>query len=75
MARKIIKPGLKKFRAICPKCGCEFEYELEDISVLWSVTCPECHNSMLHPDQVAYIQELNLGGNKISPILEKNNYE
>ena len=31
MAIKVIKHGKKTFKATCPNCGCEFEYELEDI--------------------------------------------
>lgn len=34
MAIKIIKQGKQtKFTKICPDCGCEFEYEQEDVKV------------------------------------------
>ena len=33
MAIKIIKQGKTKFTKICPDCGCEFEYEQEDVKV------------------------------------------
>lgn len=47
---KIIKPGNKKeYIKTCPKCGCEFSYELEDISYL-HITCPCCKYSMQHSE-------------------------
>lgn len=48
---KIIKPGKKEFIAICGKCGCEFTYELSDLSLNNYVPCPECHDGYLHPYQ------------------------
>lgn len=45
---KIIKPGKKEFTAICDKCGCEFTYELSDLSLNNYVPCPECHYGYLH---------------------------
>lgn len=38
---KIIKEGIKEFRATCPFCHCEFTYEIEDLYVD-IVTCPCC---------------------------------
>lgn len=38
MAIKIIKQGKQtKFTKICPDCGCEFEYEQEDVNVDYTV--------------------------------------
>ena len=51
---KIIKSGKKEFHAICPNCGCEFTYEMEDLSgnyyigAVDYVKCPECGNAILH---------------------------
>lgn len=46
---KVITHGEKKFQAVCPLCGCTFEYELEDtkkgegvFSNTYYVTCPDC---------------------------------
>ena len=51
--KKILKEGQKKFTATCSKCGCEFEYELEDIDC-GSVVCPCCGERVSHPSQVGY---------------------
>lgn len=58
MSIKIIKHGASKFKAICPVCGCEFEYDLEDIiSEQYSlldqihikqVKCPDCGELIAH---------------------------
>lgn len=38
MAIKIIKEGkITKFTKTCPDCGCEFEYEQEDVNVDYTV--------------------------------------
>ena len=38
MAIKIIKEGkVTKFTKTCPDCGCEFEYEQEDVNVDYTV--------------------------------------
>ena len=51
---KVIKHGQKEFNCICPRCGCEFTYEYEDIhteairgisynySSTSYVVCPDC---------------------------------
>lgn len=51
---KIIKEG--QLYAICPKCGCEFEYEREDLSTIIGygcslsyVPCPCCGERIIHP--------------------------
>ena len=62
MAIKIIKQGKQtKFTKICPDCGCEFEYEQEDVKVDHScclttyppkyntyVVCPCCGKHLHH---------------------------
>lgn len=53
MAIKVIKHGPKKFRIICPNCGCEFEYEIEDVEY-GHVECPDCKKSVQHPNQNEY---------------------
>ena len=49
MAIKIIKQGKQtRFTKICPDCGCEFEYEQEDVKVDYSVcltTYPPKYNT------------------------------
>lgn len=51
---KIIKSGKKEFHATCSNCGCEFTYELEDLSkpdylgAIYYVKCPECGITILH---------------------------
>ena len=44
---KIIKEGTRKITK-CPKCGCEFSYEEEDVirGPMWKedrVNCPQCN--------------------------------
>ena len=42
---KIIKEGIKEFRATCPFCSCEFTYERDDVHdgmVDSIVNCPCC---------------------------------
>lgn len=39
---KIIKHGQKEFTHICSRCGCEFTYEYEDITLSSFVVCPDC---------------------------------
>ena len=47
---KIIKKGQNKFLATCEKCGCQFEYELEDVVEYLgdSVGCPYCGTKYYH---------------------------
>ena len=40
--KKIIKGAFTRFRTDCQKCGCEFEYELEDVVTGLEVKCPDC---------------------------------
>ena len=39
---KIIKHGQKEFTHTCSRCGCEFTYEYEDITLSSFVVCPDC---------------------------------
>ena len=39
---KIIKEGKTDFRKACDKCGCIFEYNVEDINDSY-IKCPTCH--------------------------------
>lgn len=53
MAIKVIKHGETKFKIICPVCGCEFEYEYEDlvecyIPGLKQIKCPDCGEWLTH---------------------------
>ena len=48
---KIIKEGKKSFVETCPKCGCEFEYELEDVDASGAVRCPYCEERIIHKSQ------------------------
>lgn len=48
MATRIIKEGQKKFITTCSQCGCEFEYELEDIGAGNIVNCPCCGHICIH---------------------------
>ncbi len=51
---KIIKSGKKEFHTTCSNCGCEFTYDLEDLSktdylgAIDYVKCPECGITILH---------------------------
>ena len=48
---KVIKEGKQNFRATCSKCGCVFEYELEDLFPLEYVLCPCCKDHVYHSMQ------------------------
>ena len=39
---KVIKHGQIEFKGFCSRCGCEFTYELEDITLSSFVVCPDC---------------------------------
>lgn len=57
---KIIKEGKKTFRLTCSKCGCEFEYELDEIgtTIPGKVECPCCGEYLYHPNQDAKIENI-----------------
>ena len=39
---KIIKHGQTEFNCTCNRCGCEFTYEHDDITLTSFVVCPDC---------------------------------
>ena len=48
---KIIKEGKKEFNAVCPICGCEFSYGLDDLKsgIAYSIIkCPCCGDDIVH---------------------------
>lgn len=50
---KIIKEGKKEFKVVCPTCGCEFSYGLDDLKrgITYStVKCPCCGDEIVHSD-------------------------
>lgn len=58
--KKIIKKSPKKFKAKCPKCWCEFTYEVEDIAINMAtlenrVMCPSCGNSVHHNKKRVFV--------------------
>lgn len=48
---KIIKSGQREFHGYCDRCGCEFTYEFEDISISGTVECPTCGKHYYHPSR------------------------
>ena len=45
---KIIEQGQKTFIRTCDRCGCKFQYDLSDLSGLEYISCPCCHNTLVH---------------------------
>lgn len=45
---KIIEQGQKTFIRTCDRCGCKFQYDLSDLSGLEYISCPCCHNTLIH---------------------------
>ena len=45
---KIIEQGQKTFIRICDRCGCKFQYDLSDLSVVDHIICPCCHTTLTH---------------------------
>lgn len=45
---KIIEKGQKTFIRTCDRCGCKFQYDLSDLSGLEYISCPCCHNTLIH---------------------------
>lgn len=49
---EIIEQGKSKFIVRCPKCGCKYSYNLDDLKGLGTGTyCPSCENYVIHPRQ------------------------
>jgi hypothetical protein len=47
----IVGEGRKRFKTTCPRCLCEFEYDLTDLIKYFSqeyVPCPCCKNDVVH---------------------------
>lgn len=59
---KIIEKGQKTFTITCDRCGCKFQYDLEDLCGLDYIECPCCYTLLTH---------IGLNTNKID--LNKNN--
>ena len=45
---KIIEQGQKTFTRTCDRCGCKFQYDLSDLSGSEYISCPCCHNTLIH---------------------------
>ena len=45
---KVIEQGQKTFIRTCDRCGCKFQYDLSDLSGLEYISCPCCHNTLIH---------------------------
>lgn len=60
---KIIEQGQKTFIRTCDRCGCKFQYDLSDLSGLEYISCPCCHNTLIH-----------MGPKAVKIDLSKTNY-
>lgn len=45
---KIIKEAPKEYIMTCKRCGCQFSYELVDVSRAGIIKCPNCNNADVH---------------------------
>ena len=45
---KIIEQGQKTFIRTCDRCGCKFQYDLSDLSVVDHIICPCCNTTLVH---------------------------
>ena len=45
---KIIEQGQKTFIRTCDRCGCRFQYDLSDLSVVDHIICPCCNTTLVH---------------------------
>lgn len=61
---RIIKEGKKSFTTICPKCGCEFEYEVNEILFNY-VNCPCCDERILHKNQSIQFNPIDIKFNSL----------
>ncbi len=55
MAIKITKPGQKEFHGFCTWCGCEFTYEISDLTLSATgnkLYCPTCGKDYFHQSMV-----------------------
>lgn len=49
-----------KFKITCPKCGCQFIYDKEDIvaqALVEMVECPSCYKLLWHSDGSFYYED------------------
>lgn len=54
---KIIKDGQKEFVGNCNICGCQFSYDITDVS-LGSVPCPCCGHYYVHKNVITNSTEV-----------------
>ena len=45
---KIIEQGQKTFIRTCDRCGCKFQYDLSDLSIVDHIICPCCNTTLVH---------------------------
>lgn len=45
---KIIEQGQKTFTRTCDRCGCKFQYDLSDLSIVDHIICPCCNTTLVH---------------------------
>ena len=45
---KIIEKGQKTFIRTCDRCGCKFQYDLSDLSIVDHIVCPCCNTTLVH---------------------------
>ena len=45
---EVLKEGSKHFVTVCPKCGCLFRYDVEDVTGHSTVPCPWCNDFVTH---------------------------
>ena len=45
---KIIEQGQKTFTRTCDRCGCKFQYDLSDLSIVDHIICPCCNTTLTH---------------------------
>ena len=45
---KIIEQGQKTFTRTCDRCGCKFQYDLSDLSIVDHIICPFCNTTLVH---------------------------
>lgn len=45
---KILEKGQKTFTRTCDRCGCKFQYDLSDLSVVDHISCPCCNTTLTH---------------------------
>ena len=45
---KIIEKGQKTFTRTCDRCGCKFQYDLSDLSIVDHIICPCCNTTLVH---------------------------